>query len=73
MCLVYRRTCLVIIGLIFSMILVRGGSVVFADQPKIEVGEPFPNIVFPALEDGRARSIADFRGHKLILHVFASW
>jgi hypothetical protein len=38
-----------------------------------EVGAPFPSIALPALEDGRPRSIADFRGKKVILHVFASW
>jgi len=38
-----------------------------------EVGEPFPTLALPALEDGRPRSVADFRGEKLILHVFASW
>ena len=37
------------------------------------VGEPFPTIALPALEDGRPRSIADFRGKKVVLHVFASW
>ena len=38
-----------------------------------EVGQPFPALALPALEDGSPRSIADFRGKKLILHVFASW
>lgn len=38
-----------------------------------EVGEPFPTLALPALEDGRPRSIVDFRGKKLILHIFASW
>ena len=37
------------------------------------VGEPFPTVAFPSLEDGRSLSIADFRGKKLLLHVFASW
>ena len=37
-----------------------------------QVGQPFPNILLPSL-DGRPMSIADFRGHKLILHIFASW
>jgi hypothetical protein len=36
------------------------------------VGEPFPNVALPGL-DGAPASIADFRGHKLILHIFASW
>ena len=38
-----------------------------------EVGQPFPAVSFPGLEDGEPRSVADFKGEKLILHVFASW
>ena len=38
-----------------------------------EVGNPFPTLAFPSLEDGQPRSITEFRGKKLILHVFASW
>lgn len=38
-----------------------------------EVGQPFPAIALPALEDGRPASMADFKGKKLLLHVFASW
>lgn len=41
--------------------------------PKIEVGKPFPDIALPSLEDGRMMSIADFRGQRVVLHVFASW
>lgn len=46
-----------------------------ADLPPtgFEVGEPFPTLAFPSLEDGEAISMADFRGHKVILDVFASW
>jgi len=44
-----------------------------ANAPRIAIGEPFPNLVLPAVEGGAARSIADFRGQKLALHVFASW
>ena len=39
----------------------------------IAEGKPFPGVSLPALTDGRARSIADFRGSKVVLHVFASW
>lgn len=39
----------------------------------IEVGRPFPNIALPRLEDGSPASIAQFRGKKTLLHVFASW
>jgi len=45
----------------------QGGSV------ELKVGHPFPGIVLPSLEDGRPSSIAQFRGQKLILHIFASW
>ena len=38
-----------------------------------EVGRPFPDLALPDFADGRPRSIADFRGRKIILHVFASW
>lgn len=41
--------------------------------PVIEVGRPFPALHLPDATDGRPRSIADFRGRKVLLHVFASW
>jgi hypothetical protein len=37
------------------------------------VGEPFPSLAFPSAADGTPVSMADFRGHKVVLHVFASW
>ena len=36
-------------------------------------GKPFPNIVLPSVADGRALSMADFQGEKVMLHLFASW
>ena len=41
--------------------------------PVFEVGAAFPTLALPALEDGRPSSVADYRGKKVILHVFASW
>ncbi len=38
-----------------------------------QVDQPFPDLTLPALEDGRPASIRDYRGRKVILHVFASW
>ena len=40
---------------------------------RFEVGTPFPTLSLPSLDDGRPASIADFRGQKVILHIFASW
>ncbi len=39
----------------------------------IEVGKPFPDVRLPSMTDGKLMSIADFRGQKVLLHVFASW
>jgi hypothetical protein len=46
-----------------------------AETPEqgLEVGQLFPLVAFPALEDGSPRSVADFRGRRLLLQVFASW
>ena len=41
--------------------------------PPLEVGQPFPDLVLPALADGQPLSIADYRGKKVVLLVFASW
>ena len=38
----------------------------------IEVGKPFPALTF-ALADGGQWSIAEARGKRVVLHVFASW
>jgi hypothetical protein len=36
-------------------------------------GEAFPTIALPSAADGRPVSLADFRGKKVIVNVFASW
>ncbi len=41
--------------------------------PKLEEGRPFPELVLPSMIDGRPMSVADYRGRKVILQVFASW
>ncbi len=41
--------------------------------PVIEEGVAFPDLLFPRLADGEAGSVRDYRGKKLILHIFASW
>ncbi len=43
-----------------------------AEALELEVGQVFPNMLLPSLE-GHPGSIADFRGQKLILHIWASW
>ena len=38
-----------------------------------EVGQSFPELVLPKASDRSPLSIASFRGHKTLLHIFASW
>lgn len=47
----------------------EGGAGAF----ELAVGKPFPPLVLPSLEDGKPASVSDFRGQKLILHIWASW
>ena len=57
------------------VIFVMTGSDTIQSQPSLgfEIGKRFPNLSLPALDDGRPLSLADFRGKKIVLHVFASW
>ena len=43
-----------------------------ATAPILEVGQPFPDLALRTL-DGEVRRVSDYRGTKLVLHVFASW
>ena len=55
---------------------IRGAEGATAPRPdsvEFHEGEMFPTTVFPSLENSRPGSVADFRGKKLILHIFASW
>ena len=44
-----------------------------AASADLKEGQAFPPLVLPSLDEGKALSIADFRGRKIALHVFASW
>jgi len=44
-----------------------------AQEEGLQIGDRFPEIVLPSLENGTPLSIASFRGRKLVLHVWASW
>ncbi len=59
--------------LVASALLPAGPNAVASSMGMLEVGKPFPDLVLPALDDGRPLSVADYRGEKLVLHVFASW
>jgi hypothetical protein len=58
-----------ILSLLISLFLL---SEVYA-QKDFTVGMSFPEIKLPSLSDGKLTSLADYRGHKVVLHIFASW
>ena len=45
----------------------------YATNLSFAVGEVFPHLVLPSIYDGQPMSLADFRGQKVALHLFASW
>lgn len=44
-----------------------------AQTGDIKVGRPFPDLRLPALDGKGFQSVQDWRGRKLVLHVWASW
>jgi hypothetical protein len=53
--------------------LLLAPSPAYAQLGLINEGKPFPDIVLPSLDDGAPMSIADYRGKRVMLIVFASW
>lgn len=58
---------------IFAMTVAMTGTAAQLPPSGFGVGQPFPDIVLPSIEDNNPVSISDFRGEKVILHIFASW
>jgi len=59
---------------LFAILLASSQVATPQDASKrFKVGEPFPDLVFPSVENGQPSSIAAYRGRKVLLHIFASW
>ena len=52
-----------------GLVLLQGRLV----QSEIRVGQAFPELVLPSVDDGNPLSVQSFRGQKLVLHIWASW
>lgn len=52
-------------------VVLAATTVLPGDPPT--VGEAFPLLAFPSLEDGSLQTMAEFRGTKVLLIQFASW
>jgi len=44
-----------------------------AQAPELTPGNRFPDWRLPSIDGSGPRSVSDFRGRKVVLHVFASW
>ncbi len=63
----------VLAGLTLALVALASPGAMAQPKTPFEVGQPFPEIRLPSLDDGKLVSIADFRGEKVILQIFASW
>jgi len=71
----------VVLGAVWLALSASGAPLLFSTgEPAAQrsgspfgVGELFPDLAFPALEDGTPTRMSSFRGKKVMLHVFASW
>jgi len=64
----------VCVATLVAVLAIHGHAAVAADEAvRLEVGQPFPIILLPRLEDGLPDTLVNYRGQKLIMHIFASW
>ena len=63
----------IVTALVLGAAVSGGGRAADPPEQGLEVGQLFPLRRFPGLEDGSPRSLADFRGRRVLLQVFASW
>jgi len=70
---IFPRFALLVVSLVVLLAVSAAPLPAQRLDARFEVGKPFPELTLPSLEDGSPTSIADFRGNKILLHVFASW
>ncbi len=71
-----RRTVLGLVAVSFAACASEPVTTESSATPRrspFEVGQAFPDLTLPSLEDGLPASIRDYRGKKVVLHVVASW
>ncbi|MEM6705988.1 MAG: hypothetical protein AAGA81_04340 [Acidobacteriota bacterium] len=66
------RTILLGLPVVLALALALLPGALLGSAPTPEVGEVFPDFALRTL-DGEVLRVSDFRGTKLVLHVFASW
>ena len=61
------RRCLYLLALAVA----ASANAAYAVPPA--VGQRYPDFTLPDIADGKAKSLSDFRGKKVLLIQFASW
>lgn len=61
--------------LLAGIVVLAAGCGAAATPPAVGLnpGDLFPPIMLPSLRDRKPMSLAEFRGKKVLLHIFASW
>lgn len=61
--------------LCFAVLLVAvlAASPVWGGAAQTAVGDPFPDLVFPAIDGDNSVRLSDHRGQRVVLVEFASW
>ena len=65
-----RRNIVALIAIVSTVMLSQPNSFAGFD---LSPGNPFPVIPMPSATGGELKSVADFRGEKVMLQIFASW
>jgi len=63
----------VLLKRVLGSFVLLAGLVQAAPLPDLSVGKSFPEILLPRSNDGSLESLAQHRGKKLMVHVFAGW
>ncbi len=65
-----------VVSALLAVLLLKSSAVAQPapiESMSLEVGRPFPIILLPRMNDGLPDTIVNYRGQKIIMHIFASW
>ncbi len=69
-----RLACLLaLVPLLCAVFVTSGGTTHAGADGLLEIGKPLPELFLPPIDGGPPVNLAELRGRKLILQVFASW
>lgn len=60
-------------GLVLLFVVLLMPYACAIEENDIQVGKAFPLLSLPSLQSGAPASVQDFRGQKVVLHIWAAW